>query len=53
MDFFNGHGVSVQVERKYGEIDVADVCRTVEGRVRSGGVECIRGACDEVWEVWE
>jgi hypothetical protein len=41
------------VERKYGEIDLAEVRRMVEGRVRSGGVGCMRGACEEVGEVWE
>jgi hypothetical protein len=53
QQFFNGHAIQVQVERKYGEIDFAEVRRTVEGRVRSGGVGCMRGACEEIWEVWE
>jgi len=43
----------VNVERKYGETDLNEVRRTVEGRVRSGGIGCMRGACEEVWEVWE
>jgi hypothetical protein len=51
--FFTGQGIQAQVERKYGEIDLAEVRRTVEGRVRSGGVGCMRGACEEIWEVWE
>jgi hypothetical protein len=51
--FFIGHAMSVVIERKYGEVDVNEVRRTVEGRVRSGGVGCIRGACEEVSEVWE
>jgi len=41
------------VDRKYGDLDLAEVKRTVEGRVKSGGVGCMRGACEEVWEVWE
>jgi hypothetical protein len=51
--FFSGHGVAVHVERKYGDIDIAQIRKTVEGRVGSGGVQCMRGACEEVWEVWE
>ena len=48
-----GGNIQVHVERKYGEIDIAQVRRTVEGRVRSGGVGCMRGACEEVAEIWE
>lgn len=51
--FFEGKGINVDVERKYGELDLNEVRRTVEGRVRSGGIGCMRGACEEVWEVWE
>lgn len=45
--------MTAHVEHKYGDIDVAEVRKTVDGRVRSGGIECIRGACEEIWEVWE
>jgi hypothetical protein len=41
------------VEHKYGDIDLAEVRKMVEGRVRSGGIECIRGACEEICQVWE
>jgi hypothetical protein len=51
--FFTSNAINVQVERKYGEVDIGEVRRSVEGRVRSGGIECIRGACEEVWEIWE
>lgn len=51
--FFIGHAISVGIERKYGEVDINEVRKTVEGRVGSGGVGCIRGACEEVSEVWE
>lgn len=51
--FFSGSAINVRVERKYGDVDIDEVRRTVEGRVASGGIECIRGACEEVWDVWE
>jgi hypothetical protein len=53
QQFFQGNGVTVDIERKYGELGLAEVRKAVEGRVGSGGVECMRGACEELWEVWE
>jgi hypothetical protein len=53
QQFFQGNGINVDIERKYGELGLAEVRKAVEGRVRGGGVESMRGACEELWEVWE
>jgi hypothetical protein len=53
QNFFSGGSIAAQIERKYGELDASEVRKAVEGRVRSGGIGCMKGACDEVWEVWE
>jgi hypothetical protein len=53
QQFFQGNGINVDIDRKYGELGLAEVRKAVEGRVRSGGVECMRGACEELWEIWE
>jgi hypothetical protein len=53
VQFFQGQHITVTVDRKYGDLDLMEVKRAVEGRVKTGGVGCMRGACEEVWEVWE
>jgi hypothetical protein len=52
-EWFRGGGVQVQVTRVYGEVDLAEVRRMVESRVRTGETGCIKGVCDEVLEIWE
>ena len=48
-----GKGIQVSVERVYGDVDINEVRRTVESRVRDAGIGCMKGTCDEVLEVWE